>query len=191
MQLLTVGRLTQVKGQAVMLQALAELKARGCHVRLEIVGDGPKREALERLAAQLGLGDRVRFAGAVGQGEIGGYYDRADAFVLSSFAEGIPVVLMEAMASELPVVAPGVMGVGELVRDGVNGRVVRPGRHEQLADAIESLAGDPARCRAFGVAARETVMGEFDIARSAEQLAGLFDRYAGAGSPARDESAVQ
>jgi len=178
LELLCVGRLTQIKGQAVLLEALARLVADGVDVRLSVIGDGPRRQALERIAAERGLAGRVHFAGAVGQDEIGGYYDRADVFVLSSFAEGVPVVLMEAMASGLPVVAPAIMGVGELVRDGVNGTLVRPGRVDEFAAAIAGLASDARGRRELGAAARSTVRAEFDIARSATQLAGLFERYA-------------
>jgi glycosyltransferase involved in cell wall biosynthesis len=179
LRLLSVGRLTQVKGQAVLIDAIAQLRERGVEVAVDVVGDGPKRADLERIAADSGVADRVTFAGAIGQDRIRSYYDRADAFAISSFAEGIPVVLMEAMASELPVVAPGVMGIRELVHDGDNGRVVRPGRADELADAIEELARDPERRRELGRAGRHTVQAEFDIAASARELAELFDTYAG------------
>jgi glycosyltransferase involved in cell wall biosynthesis len=177
LELLSVGRLTQVKGQAVALRALAQAIGRGVDARLTIVGDGPKRADLERIAADAGVADRVEFAGAVGQDRIRARYDRADAFVLSSFAEGIPVVLMEAMSAELPVIAPQVMGVGELVRPGVNGLLARAGRADEYAAAIERLARDPAERLALGRAARSTVREEFAIDDSARQLAGLFERY--------------
>jgi glycosyltransferase involved in cell wall biosynthesis len=177
LRLLSVGRLTQIKGQAVMLDAVARLKERGVDVHLEVVGDGPRRDALERITADLGVDDRTTFAGAIGQDRIREWYDRADAFVLSSFAEGIPVVLMEAMACELPVVAPGIMGIRELVEDGQSGRVVRPGRTDELAAALEDLT-DAAVRRRLGAAAREKVLAEFEIGRSAEQLAELFETYA-------------
>lgn len=177
LELLTVGRLTQVKGQAVALDALTRLTAWGIDARLTLVGDGPKRADLERIAGELGVTDLVRFEGAVGQDRIGAYFDRADVFVLSSFAEGVPVVLMEAMASELPVLAPGVMGVRELVHDGVNGRVLPPGRADEYAEAIADLAGSPGDRRRLGAAGRETVSAEFDIAKSAERLAALFAGY--------------
>jgi glycosyltransferase involved in cell wall biosynthesis len=179
LRLLAVGRLTQVKGQAVMLEAVSQLKARGIDVHVDVVGDGPRREALERLVVDLDVADRVAFAGAVGQDDIRGFYDRADAFVLSSFAEGVPVVLMEAMAAGLPVVAPGVMGVPELVRDGENGRLARPGRADEFAAAIAGLATAPDERRALGAAAREAVIREFNIADSAARLSELFSRYAG------------
>ena len=118
----------------------------------------------------------MRFAGAVGQDEIDAHYDAADVFVHASFAEGIPVVLMEAMAHGLPVVATTVMGVGELVRHGRNGLLVRPGRPDQLAEALEKLAADPERRRRLGEAGRRAVEREFDVRASAARMRELFER---------------
>lgn len=178
LRLVSVGRLAPVKGHALLLEAVRELRGRGADVRLTIVGDGPKRAALEQLAGRLGVGDAVEFTGAVGQDEMAGHYAAADLYVHASFAEGIPVVLMEAMAHRLPVVAAGVMGVRELVRNGENGLVVRPGRTEDLVSAIDRLAGDPDECRRMGDAGRRTVEEEFDVSASAARLRQLFARYA-------------
>ena len=176
---LTVGRLTQVKGQAVLIDAVDRLTARGTDVRLTIVGDGPKRGELERIAERAAAADgRIRFTGAVSQDEIASYYESADVFALSSFAEGIPVVLMEAMAYGVPVVATRVMGVGELVEDGRSGLLVNPGRSDLMADAIARLAADPELSQTVRTAARATVEREFDVRRSAKRLAALFERYA-------------
>jgi colanic acid/amylovoran biosynthesis glycosyltransferase len=177
-QILCVGRLTRIKGQAVLLDAVARLRERGVDVEVTLIGDGPKRADLEGMVERLRLGDRVTLAGSVGQDAIRPYFDRADLFALTSFAEGVPVVLMEAMACELPVIAPQVMGVGELVRDGVNGRLLPPGRADLVAAAIEELARDPERRRALGAEGRATVQREFDISSSVAELATLFDRYA-------------
>ena len=100
--MLTVARLTQVKGHAVLSRRSPTWPGEGVDVRLTIVGDGPKRADLERLAAELGVADRIVFAGAVGQDPIREHYRRAAVFCLPSFAEGVPVVLMEAMAMALP-----------------------------------------------------------------------------------------
>jgi colanic acid/amylovoran biosynthesis glycosyltransferase len=178
LRMVSVGRLNPVKGHAVLLQALAELQTRGVRGRLVIVGDGPKRNRLQELARELGLGDSVLFAGAVGQDEIAAHYDAADVLVHASFAEGIPVVLMEAMAHRLPVVAASVMGVGELVRDGENGLLVRPGRPDELASAVERLAADPKLRQTMGEHGRRTVESEFDVSSSAARLRDLFARYA-------------
>jgi glycosyltransferase involved in cell wall biosynthesis len=174
LEFLSAARLTQAKGHVVLLQALELLSRRGLAVRLTIVGEGPKRGELEQLARELGVARRIRFEGAVGRERIHEYYRRADAFCLPSFAEGVPVVLMEAMAMELPVVATDVMGVRELVEDGVNGLLVRPSRPDLLADAIELLAKDADMRRRLGAAGRETVKREFDVGRSAEQIHQVF-----------------
>jgi glycosyltransferase involved in cell wall biosynthesis len=179
-RLLSVGRLAQVKGHGVLMEALAELRARGIDARLTIVGDGPKREALEQLAREMGLAEAVTFTGSVGQDEIAGHYEAVDVFAHASFAEGIPVVLMEAMAHRLPVAATRVMGVGELVRDGENGLLVRPGRPDQLADALARLAADPGLRERMGAEGERTVRAEFDVRASAGRMRELFERHAAA-----------
>jgi colanic acid/amylovoran biosynthesis glycosyltransferase len=175
---LTVARLSPVKGQEVLLRALAELAADGIRVEATLVGDGPMRATLEALSAQLGVADRVRFAGAVGQDRIRELYAQADVFALTSFAEGVPVVLMEAMAMRLPVVASNVMGTGELVDDGRTGLLVRPGRPDLVADALRRLHASPELRASLGGAAREAVESEFCIRDSARRLARLYETYA-------------
>ena len=180
LRLLDVGRLAQVKGHGVLLEALARLRERGVDAELTIVGDGPKREALEEFAREIGLAEVVRFTGAIGQDEIAAHYESADVFAHASFAEGIPVVLMEAMNHRLPVVATRVMGVGELVRDGENGLLVRPARADLFADALERLAADPDLRARMGAEGARTVSAEFDVRASAARMRELFERYAAA-----------
>jgi glycosyltransferase involved in cell wall biosynthesis len=179
LRLLAVGRLTRIKGQALLLEALAMLHERGVAAQLTVVGDGPKRAGLERLAQSLGVAAHVHFTGAVGQEAIARHYDASDVFVHASFAEGIPVVLMEAMAHRLPVVAASVMGTSELVQDGENGLLVRPGRPDELAAAVERLAADRELRRRLGEAGCRTVESGFSVAASAVQLRDLLARYAG------------
>jgi glycosyltransferase involved in cell wall biosynthesis len=174
-EILTVGRLDPVKGYALLIESVAELSRRGIDARLSIVGDGPQRAELERLAAALGMRERVEFAGAVGQDEIRRHYERADLFALPSFAEGLPVVLIEAMATGLPVVASRITGIPELVEEGVSGVLVRPGRGDELAAALARVLAQPAaRRRAMGEAGRAKVVAEFDVDRSARELLSLF-----------------
>lgn len=174
LRILSVGRMTQVKGQTVLLEAIAALRGRGVEVGATFVGDGPRRAELERLSASLGLDHEVTFAGAVGQDEIRPLYRQADLFCTSSFAEGVPVVLMEAMAMEVAVIAPAIMGIPELVEHGEQGLLVRPARSDLLADAIQRLAENAPERVALGAAGREKVIAEFSIADSADTLAGLF-----------------
>jgi glycosyltransferase involved in cell wall biosynthesis len=116
----------------------------------------------------------VTFAGAVGQQEITSFYEAADVFCLPSFAEGVPVVLMEAMAMGIPVVATRIAGIPELVEHGTSGLIVPPGRPDQLAHALETLALDLDRRRVMGSAGRAKVCAEFDVRRSARRLSDIF-----------------
>lgn len=175
LEVLTVGRTVPFKGHPVLLEAVAELIRRRVPVRVTIIGDGPQRADLERLAGQLGVSDRICFAGAIGQDEIRSYYEAADVFCLPSFAEGLPVVLMEAMAMGLPVVTTRIMGIPELVEDGVNGRLVSPGRSDELADAIAALAAAPALRAQMGGAGRDKVIKEFDSEQTARQLRDVYE----------------
>lgn len=170
LSVLVLGRLVPEKGQALLLEAVAALRAAGRDVRLTVLGDGPDRGRLERLADRLGLRDVVHFGGAVPQTETAAWYQAADVFCLPSFAEGVPVVLMEAMATGLPVVTTRIAGIPELVEDGVSGRLVPPGRADLLASALAELADDPALRRRMGEAGRRAVCEEFDIRRSALRL---------------------
>jgi glycosyltransferase involved in cell wall biosynthesis len=166
----SVGRLAPMKGFGVLLEALAAVE----HARLTLVGDGPERGALEAAARRLGVADRVAFTGALGAGDVAQILRSADVFCLPSFAEGVPVVLMEAMAARLPVVTTAVMGIPELVADGRSGRLVPPGRAEPLAAALRQLTADPAARAAMGEEGRATIEREFDVDRSAARLARLF-----------------
>lgn len=176
--ILTVGRLVPKKGLPVLLEALRDLRVRGLPVRLAVVGDGPARAEFEAHARTLGVADHVEFAGSVGQDEIRARYATADVFCLPSFAEGIPVVLMEAMAMELPVVTTTIMGIPELVADGVHGRLVPPGRPDRLADALaELLAATPEQRAEMGRAGRERVLAAFDVREEARRLQRAFAAY--------------
>lgn len=177
-RILCVGRLVHLKGQSLLVEALARLRSDGHDVELVLVGDGPKRAALEQEAARLGLGDAVHFAGAVGQDEILDHYRAATLFCLPSFAEGLPVVLMEAMAVGLPVVTTRIMGVPELVEDGVSGRLVAPGRLDELVAALQELVEAPQERRLeMGRAGRARVLEEFDVRRAGARLAALFGAF--------------
>ena len=184
-RLLFVGRLAAVKGLPMLLDAAAALAAEHPGLRLTIVGDGPDRAWLEARAAELGIGAQVVFTGYRSQAEVADALTETDVFVLPSFAEGVPVVLMEAMAARVPVVATRVAGVAELVEDGVSGHLVPPGDAETLTGALRRIMGDEALRRAMGAAGRARVLEAFDARREASRLAGLFAaHHAGAPRPA-------
>ncbi|MGR3465781.1 glycosyltransferase [Limimaricola sp.] len=182
-RLLFVGRLSAVKGVPVLLRALAKARETRPYLTLDLVGDGQDRAALERLVRDLGLGDGVRFHGYRGQSEVAALLRDTGLLVLPSFAEGVPVVLMEAMAAARPVIATRVGGVSELVEHGRSGLLVPPGAEVPLAEAIAALAGDQARRAAMGEAGRAAVMAGFDARLEAARLAALLRD--GPGGPVR------
>lgn len=177
LRILDVGRLVPEKGAPVLLDAVTRLAAAGVEVELRLVGSGDLADSLGRAVAERGLGDRVELVGPVGQDEILAQYHWADVFCLPSFAEGLPVVLMEAMATGLPVVTTAINGIPELVRDGRNGRLLPPGRADLLADALSGLAADPDLRSRLGVQARRDVLDGFTVESCAraqqEFLAGV------------------
>lgn len=172
--ILSVGRLVPDKGQTILLNAVGELHRRGIPASLTLVGEGPERSTLEHAARRLGIADCVSLLGWCSQDQISDLNRAADIFCLPSLAEGLPVVLMEAMAGGLPVVATRIAGVAELVEDGVSGAVIPPGRGDALADALAELAVDPARRARLGESGRRRVREQHDVDHAAQQLAALF-----------------
>ncbi len=142
----TVGRMAAVKDHALLLRAMAPLARDGA--RLVIAGDGPEREATTRLAAELGIAERVSFLGEIR--DVASMLSALDVFVLSSRSEGLPMVLAEAMAASLPVVATAVGGVPRVVMAGESGFLVPASDEAALRDKIAVLAQDPAMRRRFG-----------------------------------------
>lgn len=173
---LFVGRLGPEKGLPLIVEALGALQERVApmRVRFLVVGDGPLRDDVAERCAELGVD--VELAGAVGQHEIADHYHRADAFCMASFREGIPVVLMEAMACEIPCVAPHITAIPELIEDGVTGLTVTAGRADQIADALERYATDPDFAVGVGKAGREKVLAEFTTDATIAAMAVFFDR---------------
>ena len=178
MRLAFVARLDHVKGLTVLLDALAAARNDGTNVELTVVGDGPARATFERHAAKAGVADAVTFAGYCSQSEVAEILGCSHAFVLPSFAEGVPVSLMEASASGLPVIATQVGGVSELVIDGETGFIVPPGDTEALRRRIEDLASDPDLRARFGAAGRTRVEDEFRSSTEGARLATLFQASA-------------
>ena len=172
--LLFTGRLAGVKGVPVLLRALSALAPRHPELRLRLIGDGPERAVLEAMAAELGIAARTEFLGYRSQAEVAEALTEADVFVLPSFAEGVPVVLMEAMAAQVPVVTTRIAGVPELVDHGVSGLLVPPGEAEALTEALEALLADPDLRRSMGAAGRAKVEAHFTAKTEAAKLSALF-----------------
>jgi glycosyltransferase involved in cell wall biosynthesis len=173
-RLLSVGRLSAPKAYPILIAAVALLRERGRHVTLTLVGEGPQRAVLEQLIAHRGLGDFVGLAGACNHDRIVHFYESSDAFVLSSFVEGVPVVLMEAMAMELPCIATWITGIPEIIERDCEGLLVPPASPSVIADAVERLMDDPEQARRLGAAARRKVLAKYDLKRNVERLAEEF-----------------
>lgn len=169
-----VGRLDPVKGALLLIEAMAEVLKTHPDATLTLAGDGPARAPAEARAKALGLAGSVHFAGFMTQPQVADLLANSDMLVLPSFAEGLPVVYMEALASRIPVVASRVAGVQELVEDGVTGFTVPPGDVATLADRMSRLMSDPELSARMGEAGRTAVEREHDIAREGAWLADLF-----------------
>jgi glycosyltransferase involved in cell wall biosynthesis len=158
-RLLFVGRLAEQKGLPILLDALAKVEG----ATLDIAGDGPERKMLEQKVNDLNISERVKILGYQSQPQVRALLKQADVFVMSSFAEGLPVVLMEAMAAGVPVVATWVAGIPEIVRDERNGLLIPPGDANALAQAIRRLLNDPDLRNQFASAGREKIEQDFNI----------------------------
>jgi glycosyltransferase involved in cell wall biosynthesis len=178
-ELLCIGRLVPSKGQHVLLAAVEHLVKSYPNIRLRLVGDGPDREGLKRTISSKGLGRWVTLEGSVNQDRIRDYYRQADIFVLPSFAEGIPVVLMEAMAMEVPCVSTFVAGIPELIRNDIDGILVSPSDDQALAGAIRRLIDEPVLRRRLGAAGRRRVIEKYDLDRNIARLADIFTQRIG------------
>ena len=198
LQLVTVARLVEKKGIEYVVRAVARLVAEGAEVRFTIVGDGALREPLARLAGDLGVGDRVHFAGWRPQHEVRDIMDAADVLVAASVTaasgdqEGIPNAVKEGMALGLPVLSTLHSGIPELVDDGVSGFLVPERDEGALAARIRTLYDAPALRESMGRAGRARVEREYDIERLNDALEAqyrrLLDRPAG-DSPSGERSA--
>lgn len=173
-RLLFVARLAELKGVRDLLHAVAGLRNEFPEISLTIAGDGPSRSRFEALTQQLGLDDVVTFTGYVSPQTVTNELAAADVLVLPSYAEGVPVTLMEAMALGRPVVATQVGGVSELVEDEVNGLIVRPGDVDGLARALGRLLSDPQLGHNLGRNGAEKVRREFNTWVEARRLGQLF-----------------
>ncbi len=183
---LCVGSLQEYKGQAYLVQACELLVRRGVQLRCLLVGEGRDRRELEHLVGRLGLEQVVSFLGSQPRDVVQRLLGRADVFALPSVTardgqmEGIPVALMEALASGVPVVASDLSGIGELVEHEGNGLLVPERDAEQLADALSLLADDEDLRQQFGRAGRQTILTSFQLDENVAQLHALFGDSRGA-----------
>jgi len=183
--ILSVARLIRKKGLEDLIKAAAILKRQGHAFKMEIVGSGPLRAALENRVAELSLGDCVEFRGAQPQESVSSAYGRAAIFALPCVVttdgdrDGIPTVILEAMASGVPVVSTPVSGIPELIDSFRDGVLVPPNNPLLLADALERLLCDPELRDNLARAARAKIESAFLVERSSSQLLSLFLNGAG------------
>jgi colanic acid/amylovoran biosynthesis glycosyltransferase len=185
LRVLFVGRLVAEKAPLDLVDAVALLGG-AQPVEVRIVGNGPLRAGIDARIAEHGLGDRIRCLGGLGQDELPGQYLWADVFCLPSHDEGVPVVLMEAMATELPVLTTRITGIPELVLDGENGMLVEPGDLDALAAGLRLLADSAGRRAELGRHGRATVLREYRSSVNAALLAHLFAGHAAEPDPGPD-----
>jgi colanic acid/amylovoran biosynthesis glycosyltransferase len=175
-RLCTVARLSEAKGIPILIEAAACLRQENVPFILNIVGDGPLRPYLEQRLVELGLTEHVFLKGALSSEDVRSELLQSRAMVLPSFAEGLPVVIMEALALERPVVTTRITGIPELV-DEQCGWLIPAGRVDSLVVAMkQALSMDPARLQAMGQIGRARVLEQHDIAKIAQQLATLFEQ---------------
>lgn len=178
--ILCIGTLHEVKGQAYLIEACHKLLERRVDFVCHFVGDGPDRRSLMALAEQAGIAEKIRFHGRLTREEITRLLQDADVLAAPSVPtrdgrrEGIPVVLMEAMGSSVPVIASNISGIPELVEDKVTGLLVTPRDATSLTNALECYFADPDLRRRLGQAGREKVVRDFDLSKNAENLAKQF-----------------
>ena len=176
LEVISVGRLAPEKAQRVLIDAVAQLLAEGRTVRLRIVGEGPERGALEKHIATTKMPEVVRLEGALNQDQLKTLYRESDVFALASFAEGVPVVLMEAMAMEIPCVATRIAGIPELIQDGVDGLLSTPGDAREMAAALAQLMDDRGLAMRIGKAGRLKIIEQYNLSKNTALLAKVFER---------------
>jgi len=172
--ILSVGNLIPIKGHALLLRAFACIANAVSGCSLEIIGDGPERGELARLANHLGIGDRVRFLGRQSRQEVAAAMQRCALFALPSTYEGLGCVYLEAMACGKPVIGCNGQGIDEIIEDRGNGVLVSPGSETELSDALAILLSSQPLRQRMGNAGYETVLSRHTIAHQAAQLAEIY-----------------
>lgn len=172
-----VGRLSAEKAFDLLIRVVARLIENGHDVELVIAGEGDERDLLEELIASQPDPTRFRLLGH--RSDVMQLMQAMDLFVLSSLREGLPNVLLEAMALEVPVVATRIAGVPRLVSSGENGLLVPAGDEQEMCDAIRSLLTDRSRCNDYALAGRRTIEERFSFAHRMQEMAGIYDELTG------------
>ena len=173
--LVCVGRLCEEKGQLLLVEAVSQLANLGLQCNLTLVGEGPLKPEIETLIKDYGLEEQVKITGWVSGAEVQKYVMNSRALIQPSFAEGLPVVIMEAMALQRPVISTYVAGIPELVKPGVNGWLIPSGSVEALTEAISELLRLPLEnLEQMGRAGSTLVKAQHDVELEASKLVNLF-----------------
>jgi len=170
------GRMVAAKGHRILLRSLALLRSAGVDFTCVLIGDGPERSSLERLCKHLGIVEQVSFLGALAHRPTLSEVAQADVFVLASFAEGLPVSLMEAMALGVPCVSTMIAAIPELIDDRENGLLIPAANYEALFDALRTLAINPELRANLASKARATVEDQYNLESNLDKLSVMWNR---------------
>lgn len=188
-RVLFVGRLAAVKGLPVLLEAAAQLTPSHPDLQLTLAGDGPDLKLIKAMIERLGLSGHARILGYQSEEQVSRLLGEHDVFAMASFAEGVPVVLMEAMAAGVPVVAPHIAGIPELIDDGRNGFLVPPGDPAALAARVHELLEDAALRTRLAAAGRLKVENDFNLRTECDRFHRILTSLVGGSANAADLAA--
>jgi glycosyltransferase involved in cell wall biosynthesis len=178
LSVLSVGNLIPIKGHALLLQAFARALRDAPKSFLEIIGDGPERQRLSRLAAKLGIANRVHFSGRQGRDYVVRAMRRCAVFALPSSYEGLGCVYLEAMACAKPVIGCCGQGIDEVIEHGKSGMLITPENEQELTDAMVTLLRDKELCQRIGKNAQAIILDRLTLSHQAQQLADVYRRCA-------------
>lgn len=184
--ILCVGRLVPEKGHICLVEAFAKLRARGIDARLRILGEGPDRRRIESRIHALGIADHCELPGAVSEQTVLREMASASVFALASFMEGLPVAIMEALLLGLPVVAPRVAGIPELIEHGRTGLLFTPARDDELCSCLESILASPLERNRMAAEGLRRILSDFDVD---SVVVPLHDHFRAAARARGDEAA--
>lgn len=189
LRLVCTGRMVPEKGHQILIEACKLLRQKGVRLQVVLVGGGPELARLQAYVRENGLAESVTFTGALSHPQTLAHLRRADLFALASFAEGIPVALMEAMSLGVACISTTVAGIPELIRSGIDGLLVPPGNVTALAAALESLISKPMLRKSLGASARQRIIAQYNLPLNQELLANSFRIRTGVSLIVRDEIA--
>ena len=183
-----VGRLSAEKGFDILIRSVDQLLRQGLDLELAIIGEGDEKSRLQSLIAELGHSDRIQLLGY--RSDMTAVYEAMDAYALSSLREGLPNVLLEAMAVEVPVVATRIAGVPRLIQAEENGLLVEPGSTEELTGALARLIADKGLRQRLRAAARRTVETCYSFSARMRRMQALYDNLLGRNWPSANASRI-